>query len=213
MALSTVPMTGRRNSMNVVVPGVPPLDWVNGVGLAETPASDVLVVTAAAGTDWTNDAFGGPQQHAASLLGFVPSGDFSLSVRARVLTERTTFDAAVLAIWGDTDHWAKLCFEYSPQGQAMVVSVVTNGYSDDCNSTVVTEDSVYLRVVRSGSGWAFHSSADGHNWVFVRVFRLAYDGPVRVGFLAQAPMGDQCVAEFTNITYRATVPANFRDGS
>jgi len=199
--------------MVLAVSGVPQLEWADGQGLADMPRTGVLVVTAASGTDWTNDAFGGPQQHAASLLGFVPSGDFSFSAQTRVLTERTTFDAAVLAIWGDNDHWAKLCFEYSPQGQAMVVSVVTNEYSDDCNSTVIAEDSVYLRIVRSGLGWAFHSSTDGHNWVFVRVFRLAYDGPVRVGFLAQAPMGDRCVAEFTNITYSTTVRADLRDGS
>lgn len=206
-------MTDRRCTLSVVVQDVPPLEWVNGQGVAETPATDVLVLTAAAGVDWTNDAFGGPQQHAASLLGFAPSGDFSLSARTRVLTERTTFDAAALAIWGDPDHWAKLCFEYSPQGQAMVVSVVTNKFSDDCNSTVLSEDAVYLRVVRSGPAWAFHSSADGRNWVFVRVFRLAFDGPVRVGFLTQAPMGDECIAEFTNIAYSATIPSDFRDGS
>lgn len=199
--------------MNVAVPGVPPLEWVNGPALAETRAPGVLVVTAAAGTDWTNDAFGGPQQHSASLLGFVPAGDFSLSARARVRTTRTTFDAAVLAIWGDADHWAKLCFEYSPQRQSTIVSVVTNVYSDDCNSTAVSEDSVYLRVVRSGLGWAFHTSSDGQNWVFVRVFRLAYKGAVRVGFLAQAPMGDQCVAQFDHIIYSTTVPSDFRDGS
>lgn len=177
------------------------------------PADDVLVITAAAGVDWTNDAFGGAQQHPATLLGFVPAEDFSLSVRARALTERTTFDAAMLAIWGDSDHWAKLWFEYSPQGQAMVVSVVTKEYSDDCNSTVVSEDFVHLRIVRSGAGWAFHSSTDGRTWVFVRVFRLAFDGPVRVGFLAQAPLGDECVAEFSDITYSPAVPAAFRDGS
>lgn len=199
--------------MNIAVTGLPPLNWVNGSALAETPAPGVLVVTAAAGADWTNDAFGGAQQHAASLLGFLPAGDFLLSARARVRTERTTFDAAALAIWGDAHHWAKLCFEYSPQGQAMIVSVVTNEYSDDCNSTAVSEDSVYLRVVRSGLGWAFHTSSDGHDWVFVRVFRLAYEGAVHVGFLAQAPMGDQCAAEFDHIIHSATVPSDFRDGS
>jgi regulation of enolase protein 1 (concanavalin A-like superfamily) len=199
--------------MSIVLPGVPALDWVNGPGEAGMPASDVLLLTAAAGTDWTNDAFGGPQQHAATMLGFASAGDFTLSARARVRGERTTFDAAVLAIWGDADHWAKLCFEFSPQGQAMVVSVVTNGFSDDCNSTVVTEDSVYLRIVRSGLGWTFHSSADGHDWVFVRVFRLAVDGPVRVGFLAQAPMGELCEAEFRDIRFSAEVPADLRDGS
>ncbi|WP_233197178.1 DUF1349 domain-containing protein [Cryobacterium sp. N21] len=199
--------------MNVVVPGLPPLEWANEEGSVKAHGHDVLVLAAAAGTDWTNDAFGGPQQQAAPLLGFVPTEDFSLSARTRVRTERTTFDAAVLAIWGDHGHWAKLCFEYSPQGQAMVVSVVTNEYSDDCNSTLVSEGSVYLRIIRSGKGWAFHSSTDGHDWVFVRVFRLAFDGPVRVGFLAQAPMGDRCIAEFDNIKYSTNVPADLRNGS
>jgi len=198
--------------MNVVIPGLPDLDWTNG----PVPASfddDSLLLTAAAGTDWTNDAFGGPQQHAATALGFAATGDFTLSARTRVRGKRTTFDAAVLAIWGDRDHWAKLCFEFSPQGEAMVVSVVTNEYSDDCNSRVVTDESVYLRIVRAGAGWAFHASADGIEWTFVRVFRLDFDGPVTVGFLSQAPLGDRCEAEFTEISYRTTVPTDFRDGS
>ena len=199
--------------MPIDMQGVPQLDWVNGGGTVEIPADGVLRITAAAGVDWTNDAFGGLQQHGATLLGFVPSADFSLSAHAVVVGERSTFDAAVLAVWGDRDHWAKLCFEYSPQGQAMVVSVVTNEFSDDCNSTLVAEGAVHLRVIRSGAGWAFHSSVDGHSWVFVRIFRLAYAGPVSVGFLAQAPFGERCVAEFRQITFNTAIPTNFRDGS
>jgi hypothetical protein len=95
----------------------------------------------------------------------------------------------------------------------MVVSVVTNEYSDDCNSRLVSGESVYLRIIRSGEGWAFHSSTDGHDWVFVRVFRFAFDGPVRVGFLAQAPMGDRCIAEFDNIEYSTNVPPDLRNGN
>lgn len=194
------------------VPALPPLAWSNGAGEASLDGS-TLTVTAAAGTDWTNDAFGGPQQHAATSLGFTPTTDFSLSARVRVRGTRTTFDAGVLAIWADRDHWAKLCFEYSPQGEAMVVSVVTNEYSDDCNSTLVADEWVYLRVTRSGTGWAFHSSRDGREWTFVRVFRLETSGPVNVGFMSQAPNGDECVAEFDEISYRTDVPSDFRNGS
>jgi len=198
--------------MTVVVENLPPLSWSNGTGQAEQTAGGEVVVTAVAGSDWTNDAFGGPQQHAATSLGFTPTEDFALSARVRVTSPRTTFDAGVLAIWGDRDHWAKLCFENSPQGKPMVVSVVTNTYSDDCNSTIVTDDHVYLRVVRSGTGWAFHSSRDGVTWDFVRVFRLDYDGPVNVGFMSQAPMGDTCVAVFDTIAYSTDVPGDFRNG-
>lgn len=199
------------------VPSLPALEWTGVQGEAEYrergAVGGELRVTAAAGVDWTNDAFGGPQQQAATALGFVPTEDFTLSARVRVLTDRTTFDAGALAIWGDQDHWAKLCFEFSPQSEAMVVSVVTNRYSDDCNSTLVPEDAVYLRVVRSGRGWAFHSSSDGLVWTFVRVFRLDFEGPVKVGFLAQAPLGETCTAAFDSITYDTTVPGDLRDGS
>jgi regulation of enolase protein 1 (concanavalin A-like superfamily) len=198
--------------MEIAIPNLPDLAWSNGEGQAALDGES-LVLTAAAGTDWTNDAFGGAQQHAATSLGFAPTGDFSLCARARVLTPRTTFDAAVLSVWGDRDHWAKLCFEFSPQGEAMVVSVVTNEHSDDCNSTVVLDGAIHLRVVRSGKGWAFHSSSDGVEWRFVRIFRLVFDGPVRVGFMAQAPNGEACTAEFDEIRYSTVVPTDFRNGS
>lgn len=171
------------------------------------------MLSAAAGVDWSNDSLGLTRQHGASALGFPAPETFTLSARVSVGMPRTTFDAGVLCLWVDQEHWAKLCFEYSPQGEAMVVSVVTNEYSDDCNSTVVTEGSVYLRVARVGPAWAFHSSADGAHWRFVRLFRLRVDAPVTVGFLSQAPMGDTCVARFDQIEYELTVPADLRDGS
>jgi len=187
--------------------------WSNGPGQAEALDAGQIVITAAAGSDWTNDAFGGIHQHGATSLGFVPDGDFLLSARVHVDGDRTTFDAGVLAVWSDRDHWAKLCFEFSPQGQAMVVSVVTNRYSDDCNSTVVSEGHVFLRVMRMGNGWAFHSSKDGLEWDFVRVFRLDNVGPAIVGFMAQAPAGDRCVAAFDMIEYRTGGLVDLRNGS
>src|SRR5699024_6132347 len=113
-----------------------------------------------------------PSRQDATSLGFTPEGDFQFSARVEVPGPRTTFDAGVLTLWVDSQYWAKLCFEYSPQGTAMVVSVVTNGYSDDANSWLVDGDAVYLRICRIGPAYAFHASADGHTWDFVRLFRL-----------------------------------------
>ncbi|NYD68652.1 DUF1349 domain-containing protein [Agromyces atrinae] len=199
--------------MTIELPGLPALSWATHPGTADVVGPGALRVVSEAGADWSNDAGGGPQQHAAALLGLEPVGDFSLSARVRVLGERTTFDAGALAIWGDRDHWAKLCFENSPQGQAMVVSVVTNDYSDDCNSTLVHDDAVYLRITRRGDAWVFHSSADGVTYDFVRYFRLHASGPVTVGFLSQAPLGPTCVAEFSEVAYSHAIVSDFRDGS
>ncbi len=202
--------------MTDAVMGLPPLSWTGDEGEADVDgAAGSLTLTAAAGVDWTNDAAGGPQQHRASALAFeAPGDDFVLSARVRVLGERTTFDAGALALWSDQDHWAKLCFEYSPQGEPMVVSVVTDEFSDDCNSTVVQEPAVYLRVARVGSAFAFHSSLDGVRWDFVRMFRLPVGrAPWRLGFLSQAPMGETCVAVFDHIALAHRTLADLRDGS
>lgn len=196
------------------VTGLPELEWTNGASDADFDADTAeLALRAAPGVDWSNDSLGGPGQHRASLLGFRPEGDFSLSARVSVLGPRTTFDAGVLGLWVDRDHWAKLCFENSPAAQPMVVSVVTNRFSDDCNSTLIHTPHVHLRVSRVGSAYAFHSSADGARWDFVRLFRLHTDALPVVGFLAQAPMGQTCDTRFDRIAFTPAAPADLRDGS
>lgn len=199
--------------MALHIPGLPALSWAPLEGDAHVDDGGALVLTAAAGVDWSNDPTGGPQQHRAAALGFRPTGDLMLSARVRVDAPRSTFDAGALCVWIDREHWAKLCFERSPQGDVMVVSVVTDGFSDDCNSAVVAGGEVYLRVSRAGQAWAFHSSLDGQTWDFVRVFRIGSAQAPTVGFVSQAPMGETCVARFDEITYREETLADLRDGS
>jgi regulation of enolase protein 1 (concanavalin A-like superfamily) len=196
------------------IPGLPDLSWFPQAGVATyDPDTGVLESTAAAMTDWANDSLGIERQHRACALGFPVSGDFSLSARVRVEGARTTYDAGALAVWADADHWAKLCFELSPAGERMVVSVVTNDWSDDCNSLVLASDEVHYRLSRTGSAFAFHYSHDGEVWQFVRLFRLAAGAGARVGFLSQAPLGDVCVARFDSIRYAEHAPRDLRDGS
>jgi len=196
------------------IAGLPPLAWTSAPSHAVYDQTDgTLTLTAVAGVDWTNDSLGGGQQHRASALAFTAPASFSLSARVLVDSPRTTFDAGVLALWADSDHWAKLCFEYSPQGEAMVVTVVTNTHSDDSNGPGVKAPWTYLRVSRTGPAWAFHSSGDGHDWSFVRLFRLDTEKPVNVGFMSQAPMGQSCVARFDSIQFSEQSPRNLRDGS
>nr|WP_294694868.1 DUF1349 domain-containing protein [uncultured Friedmanniella sp.] len=196
------------------IDGLPALAWTHGEGqLSYQPEGGVLTLTSAAGVDWIHDARSGQKSQTATSWAFRPAdGDFLLSVRARVEPPRTTFDAAVLTLWADADHWAKLCFEYSPQGEPMVVSVVTDDYSDDSNGPVVAGNEVHLRVARLGPAWAFHFSTDGLHWHFVRVFRLGTPAPTLVGFLAQAPTGPSCTVHFDQVSYTEETLADLRDG-
>lgn len=152
---------------------------------------------------------------APRLVGVPPEGDFQLAARVTV-DFRSTFDAGVLLVHAGERTWAKLCFEYTPQGRPSVVSVVTRGESDDANAFEVAENRILLRVTRHGSAYAFHASEDGKWWRLVRYFGLgenAGDGPVRIGFLSQSPTGEGCTAVFDGVRFAAEAPEDLRDGS
>jgi uncharacterized protein len=118
----------------------------------------------------------------------------------------------VLVLCADGLHWAKLCFEYSPQGEPMIVSVVTNGVSDDCNSVPVARNDIYLRVTRLGEAFAFHYSEDGQYWRMVRYFALQQATNLRAGFSSQSPTGEGCRTAFDEIRYRAAAVNDVRSG-
>jgi regulation of enolase protein 1 (concanavalin A-like superfamily) len=151
--------------------------------------------------------------NAATLLGVAPAGDFQLSARVSV-DFGSTFDAGVLLLWVDEGCWAKLCFEFSPQGDPMIVSVVCRGVADDANAFVVAGRSVWLRVSRIGPAYASHASVDGRTWQMVRYFAID-DEPHRaqVGFEAQSPTGDGCRVSFDDIRFVPERLTELRDGS
>jgi uncharacterized protein len=151
--------------------------------------------------------------NAATLLGEPPEGDFQLSARVTV-DFGATFDAGVLLLWLDERHWGKLCFEFSPAGEPMIVSVVCRGVSDDANAFTVTGRSAWLRVSRIGRTYAYHASLDGKTWKMIRVFLLdettARD---RIGFEGQSPTGEGCTVTFDEIRFLPGRLADLRDGS
>lgn len=203
---------------HLVIAALPTLSWVPLEGQATIEQStQTLTMRSAGGADWTNDATGGDRQHQAASLAFAAqSAPFMLSAKVSVHGDRTTFDAGALSIWSDKDHWAKLCFENSPDGETMVVSVVTNTYSDDANSHLVADASIYLRLAFLGNNaWAFHSSPDGERWNFVRLFNLPVpaETPTYVGFLSQAPFGEHCDAVFSDIEISHALLSDTRNGS
>ena len=173
-----------------------------------------LILSAAAATDMFVDPAGAEQStvpDAGRFVGLPPAGDFTLAAQVRV-EFGSKYDAGVLLVHARERHWAKLCFEYSPQLRPTAVTVVTKGVSDDCNSFEVDGDTLWLRITRSGAAWAFHASTDGTWWRLLRYFTLG-TALVRVGFLAQSPTGAGCAATFDHIMFRPGSPENLRDGS
>lgn len=201
------------------VPGLPFVVTPSHPGVWRLDEDGTVVAEAPGGTDLYVNPGGADSADAASLLnaatllGSPPAGDFQL--RARVSVDfAAQFDAGVLLLWLDEGHWAKLCFEFSPAGEPMVVSVVTKEVSDDANSFAVAERSVWLRVSRVGQVYAYHASTDGLDWALVRVFSLG-DAVAehRVGIEVQAPTGDGCTVRFDGVRFLPERLADLRDGS
>ena len=191
----------------------PPLAWrfdeqTSTVVATAAPRTDIFIDP---GGSTTLDAES--MLNAATLLGVPPAGDFRLSARATVGFE-DTYDAGVLLLWIDERHWGKLCFEFSPAREPMIVSVVTRGVSDDANAFVVQGPSVWLRLSRIDHAYAYHASIDGEQWRMIRYFRLS-DSPasVKVGFEVQSPTGDGCTVTFDDIRFVAERLGDLRDGS
>jgi regulation of enolase protein 1 (concanavalin A-like superfamily) len=95
----------------------------------------------------------------------------------------------------------------------MVVSVVTNGVSDDCNSVVVNGNQVFLRVTRLEHAYAFHYSHDATNWRLVRYFALLTEDAVSAGLSSQSPTGEGCHVRFSEIRYATEVVRDIRSGA
>jgi regulation of enolase protein 1 (concanavalin A-like superfamily) len=182
-------------------------------------ATGTVTVTAPPHTDLFVDPGGSPMLNAesmlnaATLLGTAPPGDFQLSARVTV-DFAATYDAGVLLVWIDGRRWGKLCFEFSPTGEPMIVSVVTRGVSDDANAFVVPGRSVWLRVSRLDRAYAYHASTDGSQWRMIRFFAID-EAPVReqVGFEAQSPTGEGCTVTFDEIRFVPERLTDLRDGS
>ena len=180
--------------------------------LLETNGVNTLSMAAGPQTDWFYDPAGRKHSNNAPVALFSPPDEACLLSAKVMVGFNSTFDAGVLFIYADDERWAKLCFEYATTNKPMVVSVVTRGKSDDCNSVYIDDNSIYLRLYRQGDRLAFHYSEDGEYWHMVRHFTIGDLENVRLGFSAQAPTGEGCQVEFSEINYRAGELSDIRNG-
>ena len=111
------------------------------------------------------------------------------------------WDGGAIVIKQDSLNWIKFCFEKDYTGAKRVVSVVTKGISDDCNSVEMDSKRVYYKVAKADNVITLYCSADGVKWFLIRHLQFDARSGFKVGFLAQSPTGDRCEVKFSNIVY------------
>lgn len=138
-------------------------------------------------------------------------GDFVL--RVKVSHEfKDTYDSASVMVMKDMNCWAKCCYELTDFGTHAAVSVVTKGDSDDANGCNLDGNSAWLQVCRVGNNFAFHYSTDGTNFYMMRYFHLPAEPVIKVGLLAQAPVGNGGVRVYEHLSIEKKTVKNIRAG-
>ena len=145
-------MTQVTDNDSVRIPGIPaPLTWQGIPQTCRLSAEGVLSITSGVNTDWFIDPEGSYTTHSASALLFPVKAPCQLKARV-TMDGQATFDAGALVVYQSEQAWAKLALERSPQGQLTIVSVVTQGISDDCNSGTVSRRLHLPAGVEVGTG-------------------------------------------------------------
>jgi len=190
--------------------------WLNESGIKEE--GNRLTLKAPARTDIFNfgmklGADGIPEDsvHNAPFYYTLVKGDFVLKARVS-LKFVSDYDAGALLFMQDLKTWVKLAFEQTDFGTRAVVSVVTRVHSDDANGCNVEGETVWLQMARAGDHFALHYSLDGERYDMVRVFRLKAARTLKVGLLAQSPLGEDGERVFEHVSLEERTIGNLRSG-
>lgn len=188
-------------------PGIPvklaalprPMYWEN------TPVhfatnGDGMVIEAGEKTDMFRDPNVTYNTDNAPKLLFVADSNFVLTTAIHHAFA-SKWDGGAIVLKADSLNWIKFCFEKDYTGQKRVVSVVTKGISDDCNSAAATANTLYYKIAKAGNVITLYYSTDGKGWYLIRHLVFDSPGPLKLGFLAQSPTGKSCRVTFSDIHY------------
>lgn len=112
------------------------------------------------------------------------------------------WDGGAIVLKADSLNWVKCCFEKDYTGARRIVTVVTKGISDDCNSVKLTKNKVYFKIAKAANVITIYYSETGSKWYLVRHFTFDSTQNLQVGLLAQSPTGKDCQVKFSNLKYQ-----------
>ena len=187
------------------------LSWTNAPPHWESLPGGGLRIHAGAKTDFFQNPNSRQATDSGHLLSVPVEGDFVARAHVRP-TFISTYDAGALMVRHDATHWAKTCYESTDFGTHAVVSVVTNGQSDDANGVNLDVTDVWLQIVRVGGVYAMHYALDGQNWRMTRYFTLPLPPTVSVGIVAQSPVGPGTAVDYLYFAVEQRKVDNLRAG-
>lgn len=169
-------------------------------------------VRAEKGTDFFVNPEDGSVQASAPFLYREVEGDFVATALVKP-DFSSTWNACALMAYADSTHWIKFAFENSDATGKSIVTVVTDGISDDANGVILDRhESIWLKLIRKGDQYAMHWSEDGKEFVMARISTLPGNQSIRVGLEAQSPLGPAADHTFLFLDIEQVTVSNLRLG-
>jgi regulation of enolase protein 1 (concanavalin A-like superfamily) len=143
---------------------------------------------------------------------FESGSDFTnFVIRCKVSPEfKALYDLGSIVVYDNTNKWIKFAYENSDSGNPAMVSVITDGVSDDCNGEKIYEEGVWMQIIRKSNNFSLHYSKDKVAWTLVRIFQLDMKDEIKLGISAQSPMGDRCIVKFEDLEIMENAYINIR---
>ena len=108
--------------------------------------------------------------------------------------------------------WQKLAFEQDEYGNHRIVTVRTQGTSDDNNHDKLNVSSVYLKISSDTKTIASYYSIDKKRWNMVRLYKNYYPKNIYLGISSQCPQKGSCTSRFEEISLSHDNVSDFRLG-
>lgn len=139
------------------------------------------------------------------------SKPFTFTTRVESSIEKI-YDAGTVYMFVDNSRWLKFAFERDEKLRCRVVTVRTEGSSDDNNHDIIEQDHVYMRISSSTKQIGFYYSLNGVDWNLARIYRNEYPAKMWLGISSQSPKEGNNIARFSGMSLTGAFVSDHRLG-
>lgn len=201
---------------DVTLSGIHFTKALNGADSLVAEENGVISFRSGEKKDMFNDPNGKLPNNTAPILLTEVDNTKPFTFMARIqpgFTKTDTYNAGVLYLYENINHWQKFCFEQDERGNHRVVTVRTIGTSDDNNSEVINDqDYVYYKYSSDTKTVASYFSRDGKTWTMVRLYKNDFPKTFYVGISSQCPQGKGNMSKFSELSMKQESIKDFRLG-
>ena len=185
----------------------------NGAKMTNQVTENKVVINSGPKSDFFNEPDGKQNYSNAPMLLSLINNKEPFTFVAKVSPAFSeTYDAGAVYMYVNNNNWLKFAFELDEKKLARIVTVRTNGTSDDNNHDVIGDKSVYLKVSSNTESIGFYYSKDSINWQLVRVYKNDFPNSPFIGISSQSPLGSGISTTFESIVLTNKSVKDFRMG-